>query len=97
MGALKRSKAHALAVHDDNKKNKQKLMDCYHIDEESIGSSKETFNPKGGNSKEIPIWNYLNKGFHHESSCMVKEIDQGQRTLPTQPCRLHTRQWLEKD
>lgn len=78
MGALKHSKYHALAAYESNKKKKQKnkgKMELYHIDEESIESSKETLNPKGGKTKkEQTKCSYCNRGFDPKSSCMVNTI-----------------------
>ena len=76
MGAIRRSKAHALVVQDDRKKKKQKSRDLDHIYEQSIESSKETLNPNGGKyKKERTKCIYYNRGFHPKTYCMVKTID----------------------
>jgi hypothetical protein len=83
MGKIKGSKVHALPMKDgsshQNQKSKQKEKWTVHESPKKEGSSKP-FNDssisKGGKGRKGEKCIYCQQGFHPESACMQKKIDQ---------------------
>jgi hypothetical protein len=83
MGKIKGPKAHVLVVHDgsshQNHKSKHKDKGKGHANPKKEGYSKpfnDSSGSKGGKGRKGEKCTYFHKGFHPESTCMQKKIDQ---------------------
>jgi hypothetical protein len=83
MGKIKGPKAHALTMHDgsghQNQKSKDKDKNKSHANPKKEGYSKsfnDSSGSKGGKGRKGEKCTYFHKGFHLESACMHKNIDQ---------------------
>ena len=83
MGKIKGFKAHALAVHDGSHNPKQKFKSKdkgkAHANPKKEGNTKpfnDSSGSKGEKWKKMEKCTYYQKGFHPESSCMKKQMDQ---------------------
>jgi hypothetical protein len=81
MGKIKGPKAHALTMQDGSHKyhkSKDKYKRKDHANLKKEGCSKPFTNAsrsKGGNKRKGEKCTYYHKGFHPESTCMLKKID----------------------
>ena len=81
MGKIKGSEAHALVVHDgsDNPKQISEDKGKAHANPKKEGNTKpfnDSSRSKGEKGKKGEKCTYCQRGFHPESSCMKKQIDQ---------------------
>ena len=81
MGKIKGSKAHSLVVHDGSHNPKQRSEDKgkAHANTKKEGNTKpfnDSSGSKGEKGKKGDKCTYYQRGFHPESSCMKKQVDQ---------------------